>query len=284
MGTVDDLYEILRCCALCPRACKVNRMKGEAGYCGIGRQAALSSAGPHFGEEPVLVGYGGSGTVFLAGCNLGCDFCQNYEISHERRGRAVTAAELASVMLQLVDRGCINVNFVTPTHVTPQIVEALEIARGKGLSGPVVHNNGGYESVETLRLIEGYVDIYMPDAKFLDKRAARDLCRAEDYPEVMKAALKEMHRQVGDLQIKDGIATRGLLVRHLVMPGGVDDSIRIIDFLADEVSPNTFVNVMAQYRPMFRAHRHPRIARGLKREEHVQVLLHARDRGLRISN
>ena len=284
MGAVEQLSKMLADCSLCPRMCHVNRVQGEKGFCGVGSRAVVASAGPHFGEERPLVGAGGSGTIFFAGCNLGCVFCQNYDISHGRAGEAWGARQLAAAMLHLQERGCHNINFVTPSHVAPQIVEALELARMNGLTAPTVYNCGGYDRVETLQIAEGYFDIYMPDAKYLDVRAAKELSGAEDYPEVMAAALKEMHRQVGDLEIVDGIARRGLLVRHLVMPGGVADSIRIIDFLADEISADTFVNVMDQYRPAFRAREYPRISRRLARAEHLQVVVHARDRGLRISD
>ena len=208
-------------CELCPRRCKVNRLNDEKGFCGTGAKAVVSSVGPHFGEESVLVGNGGSGTIFFAGCNLGCVFCQNYDISQLRQGNEVEIDDLANMMLQLQGRGCININFVTPTHVTPHIIESVHIARTKGLKIPTVYNCGGYESIEPLRLLAGTIDIYMPDAKYLNPDSSGKYSFAQDYPEVMKSTLLEMHRQVGDLEIKDGVAIRGLLVRHLVMPGNV---------------------------------------------------------------
>jgi len=278
------LRGMLSSCTLCPRMCRADRASGETGYCRIGPEPVVASAGPHFGEEPPLVGRGGSGTIFLAGCNLGCIFCQNYEISHLREGRVVTVEELARTMLRLQAMGCHNVNWVTPTHQIHAIVEALLLARGRGLTVPTVYNCGGYERVETLRLLEGLVDIYMPDAKYLSSEAARRYSDAPDYPDVMKAALKEMHRQVGDLEIVGGIARRGLLVRHLVMPEGADDSKAILDFIAREISPNTYVNVMEQYRPAYRAHEFPEISRRITPTEYRSVVAHARRLGLRLSD
>ena len=270
-------------CALCPRECHVNRLAGETGFCGIGREAVVCSAGPHFGEEPPLVGAGGSGTIFFAGCNLACVFCQNYEISHYREGRPADALRLAAMMLRLQEIGCHNINVVTPTHVVAQIVEALEPARSKGLELPLVYNCGGYEKLATLQALEGTVEIYMPDAKYWSAESAERYSHAADYPEVMRAALREMQRQVGDLEIVDGIARRGLLVRHLVMPGLVEESLRILEFLRDEISPDTYVNVMPQYRPAFHAADHTEIARRPTDEEYREVIAGAGRLGLRLS-
>ena len=263
--------------------CRVNRLGGDTGHCGIGPDPVISSVGPHFGEEPPLVGSGGSGTIFFTGCNLGCVFCQNYDISHLRHGRRITTDDLAQAMLQLQEIGCHNVNWVTPTHQVVGIMEALEVARSRGLTVPTVFNCGGYERVEILRMLEGRVEIYMPDAKYAHSRTAERCSAAPDYPEVMKAALKEMHRQVGELEIRDGIAVKGLLIRHLVMPGHTDESLEILDFIAREVSPNTVVNVMAQYRPTFRAHEFPAINRRPETNEYISVVRHARKLGLRLS-
>ena len=288
---LDELKAILRACELCPRLCRVNRLAGEVGRCGAGPGPEISSVGPHFGEEPPLVGLGGpahraggSGTIFFTGCNLGCVFCQNFEISHCQDGRRITEEALADAMLGLERIGCHNVNWVTPTHQVPAILAALRIARSRGLSIPTVFNCGGYERVEILRMIEGQVDIYMPDAKFFSPATAERFASAPDYPKVAQAALMEMHRQVGDLQIRDGIAARGLLVRHLVMPGCGDESIAILDFIAREISPNTYVNVMDQYRPAYRAHEFPEISRRITRSEYLRVLRHAEKLGLRISD
>ena len=281
---IKTACKIMESCELCPRRCKVNRLSDEKGFCGIGTKAVVSSAGPHFGEESVLVGNGGSGTIFFAGCNLGCVFCQNYDISQLRHGNEVKIDDLVNMMLQLQDRSCININFVTPTHVAPHIIESVHIARTKGLKIPTVYNCGGYESIEPLRLLAGTIDIYMPDAKYLNPGSSEKYSFAQDYPEVMKSALLEMHRQVGDLEIKDGVATRGLLVRHLVMPGNVAGSLDIIDFLANEISKNTFVNIMEQYRPTFKAQDFPEINRPITHKEFKTVYEYAKKRGLRLAD
>lgn len=254
-------YALARPCRICPRNCGVDRIGGQAGFCGVGAQPLVGGSGPHYGEEPPLVGRGGSGTIFLAGCNLGCIFCQNSEISHNRDGVPAAPSQIARLMRRLEARGCENINFVTPTHVTPWLMEAVRIARLDGLTVPIVYNCGGYESVDTLRLLEGTVDIYMPDAKYWDPAQAGRYSDAQDYPEVLRAALGEMQRQVGDLLIVGGVARRGLLVRHLVMPGNVAGSRQMLDFIAQEVSPHAWVNVMGQYRPAFRAREFPAIAR-----------------------
>jgi len=279
---VQAAYGLLSPCVLCPRQCRVDRPGGRTGYCGVGARPLVASAGPHFGEEPPLVGSGGSGTIFLAGCNLLCEFCQNHDISHGLAGRPSDPQEIAEAMLALQRRGCENVNFVTPTHVTPWLMDAVRRARLGGLAVPVVYNCGGYERVETLRLLEGTVDVYMPDAKFWDPEAAFRYARARDYPDRMRQALKAMHRQVGDLEIVGGVARRGLLVRHLVMPHGVAGSRQVLRFLAEEVSPDTCVNVMEQYRPLYHAHRHPQIARPITDEEYAEARLCAEQLGLRV--
>ena len=246
--------EILRSCTLCPRKCGADRLSGETGVCRTGEHALVSSFDAHFGEEAPLVGEHGSGAIFFTYCNLLCNFCQNYDISHEGWGEAVSSEQLAEIMLSLQKIGCHNINFVTPTHVVPQILSALEIAIPKGLSVPIVYNTGGYDRVETLQLLEGVVDIYMPDFKFWDSEIAEKTCKAPDYPETARRALKEMHRQVGDLVTdKAGIACRGLLLRHLVLPCGLAGTRDIMRFVAKEISPNTYVNIMAQYRPCGRA-------------------------------
>ena len=282
--TIQSAYDLLEYCELCPRACKINRLSNEKGFCGIGAKAVISSVGPHYGEESVLVGNGGSGTIFFAGCNLGCVFCQNYDISQLRNGNEVEIDDMVNMMLQLQTRGCININFVTPTHVVPHIIESVLLARGNGLTIPVVYNCGGYESIESLQLLEGTVDIYMPDVKYLNPDSSKKYSFAQDYPDVMKSALLEMHRQVGDLEIKDGVATRGLLVRHLVMPGNIAHSKEIIDFIVNEVSGNTFINIMEQYRPTFNAHNFPEINRPVTRQEFSKVYEYAKSQGLRLSN
>jgi len=279
----EDWQALLQSCSLCPRDCGVDRLAGETGYCRVGAEAVVASHGPHFGEESPLVGHGGSGTIFFSGCQLRCIFCQNSDISHQVAGVPTTPEALARMMLELQRIGCHNVNFVTPTHVTPHLLEALRLARRAGFTLPTVYNCGGYEKVETLALCEGLIDIYMPDTKFTDPELARRLAAAPDYPQVMRAALIEMHRQVGDLLISQGIARRGLLVRHLVMPGGVESAREVIDFLADHISPNTYVNVMAQYRPVFRAGEVPEIDRRPTPEEYDAARSHAMARGLRLA-
>jgi putative pyruvate formate lyase activating enzyme len=281
--SIQRLWEMASPCELCPRQCRVERSKGQVGFCGIGDMPVVSSVGPHFGEESVLVGAGGSGTIFFAGCNLGCVFCQNFDISHHCRGSKITVERLALSMLELQNYyGCSNINLVTPTHIVAPIAAAIELARGKGLNLPIVYNCGGYDLVETLKLLEGFVDIYMPDMKYSDTKVAKELSDAADYPEINQAAVKEMHRQVGDLQIKDGLATRGLLIRHLVLPNRLAGSFKIIDFLAEQVSPKTAINMMDQYRPCFEAYSHPLINRRPVAEEMEEVVRYAITKGLRM--
>lgn len=268
-------------CRLCPRHCGVNRLAGETGRCNTGRRAVLASSQPHFGEEAPLVGASGSGTLFFSHCNLGCCFCQNDDISHRGYGVAVEAAELADIMLDLQTRGCHNINLVTPTHVTAQILEALPLAIKKGLRLPLVYNCSGYERLETLGLLEGVVDIYMPDFKFWDPEIARQACRAPDYPEVVRAALVEMQRQVGDLNLDtDGIAVAGLLVRHLVLPQGMAGSDKVLPFIAEKLSPQTYVNVMDQYRPCAQAALVPALQRPITAEEFARAMAAAKTAGL----
>ncbi|MGE5125801.1 MAG: radical SAM protein [Betaproteobacteria bacterium] len=243
----------LESCRLCPRACGARRLDDEQGTCGIGRRAVVSSAFAHLGEEECLRGGRGSGTIFFSGCSLRCAFCQNADISWQVSGRELGAAELAATMLALQERGCHNVNLVTPTHVVPQLIEAVAIAAAGGLRLPIVYNSGGYERAETLALLDGVVDVYMPDFKFWRAETAARYADAPDYPDVARRALVEMQRQVGPLRFgRDGLARRGLLVRHLVMPGLSDESGAILGWLARELSPDTYVNVMAQYRPAWR--------------------------------
>lgn len=277
----DAALAHLSCCELCPRRCGVNRLAGELGFCRTGRQAVVSAHHPHFGEESSLVGHRGSGTIFFANCNLGCVFCQNYEISHLGEGEEVSAPQLAAMMVRLGQQGCHNINLVTPSHVVAQILEALPLAVEAGLSVPLVYNTSGYDEVETLRLLEGVIDIYMPDFKFWSRASARRFVGAADYPEKARQAIGEMHRQVGDLVINDeGVAERGLLVRHLVMPEGLDETREILRFLAREISPHTYVNVMEQYRPCGQAMNFPPLDRMLLPEEYRQALELASQAGL----
>jgi putative pyruvate formate lyase activating enzyme len=256
-------------------------MEGEVGKCRTGRLALVSSVGPHFGEEAPLVGNGGSGTIFFTHCNLRCCFCQNYAISHLGEGHVVEPVELAEMMLSLERRGCHNVNFVSPTHVVPQILEALEIAVGGGLSVPLVYNSGGYDSLDTLRLLDGIVDIYMPDMKYSDEVNGRRLSGIDDYPGVNRAAVAEMHRQVGDLHLDErGVATRGLLVRHLVLPEDLAGTSSVCRFLGQNISTDTYLNVMAQYRPCYKASEVPELQRPVSQQEFGEALRAARDYGL----
>lgn len=278
---VEEALAILENCQLCPRCCKVNRTKGELGKCNTGREAVVSSFGPHFGEEAPLVGSGGSGTIFFTYCNLRCCFCQNYSISQLGEGHQVSPREIAGMMLSLERRGCHNINFVSPTHVVPQILEALEIAVEAGLSIPLVYNSGGYDSVKTLKLLDGIFDIYMPDMKYSDEQNAERFSGVKDYPAVNRAAVREMHRQVGDLQLDaDGVATRGLLVRHLVLPNGLAGTAEVCRFLSQDISTGTYLNVMAQYRPCFKAFDIPELMRPITREEFAEAVKIARGFGL----
>jgi len=270
-------------CAVCARECRVDRLDETdlKSYCRTGRHALVSSCFAHHGEESCLRGRGGSGTIFFTHCNLRCVFCQNFDISWEGHGRPVTAEELADMMLRLQGQGCHNVNFVTPSHVVPQILEALCAAAERGLRLPLVYNTGGYDRFETLQLLDGVVDIYMPDFKFWDPEVSKELANAEDYREVACRAIREMHRQVGDLVIdREGLARRGLLVRHLVMPNGLAGTREVMRFLAREVSTDTYVNVMPQYRPEGHAHRCDAINRPLWLDEFHQALAMAQEAGL----
>lgn len=259
----------------------MDRAGGEVGFCRTGRFARVASFGPHFGEEAPLVGWNGSGTVFFAGCNLRCVFCQNFEISHGCEGEDAGPEDLARIFLSIQRMGCHNLNLVTPTHVVPAILDALSLAIEGGFRLPVVYNCGGYESVETLRRLEGIVDIYMPDVKFLDPAFAARYCDAPDYPEVVCAAVREMARQVGPLAIGPrGLAHRGLLVRHLVMPAGASTTQRVIEFLAAEIGRDTYLNLMDQYRPCGRAREFPEIAARPAREEWERMRAEAVNKGM----
>ncbi|MEW5899788.1 MAG: radical SAM protein [Bacillota bacterium] len=269
-------------CMVCAQECHVNRLAGERGFCRGGRLAAVSSWGPHFGEESVLVGRRGSGTIFFANCNLACRFCQNCDISQYGEGEEVSAGELAKVMLEVQEMGCHNVNLVSPSHYVPQILEALVTAAENGLKIPLVYNTGGYDALGTLALLDGVVDIYMPDIKYGDDGMGAKYSRAPRYFTVAKAAVKEMHRQVGDLQINEkGVATRGLLIRHLVMPGNLARTEAVMKFIAEEISPDTFVNIMDQYYPAHEARKYPELSRRITREEYREAVRIARAAGLR---
>lgn len=278
---IEALFKKVEKCDLCPRKCGVNRLKDEKGICKTGSKAVVSSFGPHFGEESPLVGHSGSGTIFFTFCNLGCIFCQNYDISHLGYGDPRKEEYLAQVMLKLQRMGCHNINFVTPTHVIPQIVKALSFAIEKGLNLPLVYNSGGYDSVETLQILDGIFDIYMPDFKYSDAEVAKRFSNAPDYPHVAKMALKEMHRQVGDLVINsDGIAQRGLLIRHLVLPDDLAGTSEAMKFISEELSPHSYVNVMEQYRPEYKAGEYPPLDRRITKDEFFKAVKIAKDTGI----
>lgn len=268
-------------CELCPRCCGIDRLSGQIGVCRTGTMPVVASYGPHFGEEPPLVGYHGSGTIFFGGCNLDCVFCQNYEISHGGSDKVVSIEQLAEIMLSLARQGCHNINLVTPTHQLPQILSALELAAESGLDLPIVYNCGGYEPVKVLALLDGIVDIYMPDAKYGDNEVGRRLSGVPDYWDRNREALREMHRQVGDLSLDErGIAQSGLLVRHLVLPNNLAGTREVMHFIANELSVDTYINIMEQYRPAFQAVGHPEIGRPITTEEHTEAIRMARSEGL----
>jgi len=271
----------MEACNMCARTCGVNRLNGKLGVCKTGLLARVSSYGAHMGEEDPLRGWRGSGTIFFAGCNLRCQYCQNYEISQPGAGQEISAQQLADIMLALQAGGCHNINLVSPSHVVPQILAALVIAVQAGLHLPLVYNTGGYDSLETLALLDGVVDIYMPDMKYASGMHAKKYSRAVDYPPVNRAAVLEMHRQVGDLQIEeDGLAARGLLVRHLVLPRNLAGTRQIMRFLANEISPQTYLNLMDQYHPTFNANRFPELNRRITSKEYQAALRMAKEEGL----
>jgi putative pyruvate formate lyase activating enzyme len=279
---VKKAEAILRSCTLCPRECRVDRTAGRHGFCRTGDRPFLSSWGPHFGEERPLVGRHGSGTIFFGNCNLGCLFCQNFTISHLGEGSETSVESLSGVMLELQGLGCHNINLVTPTHQMPMILAAILIASRAGLRLPIVYNCGGYESLDALRLLDGIVDIYMPDLKYADPEAALRYSKARDYPETARKAIQEMHRQVGDLMLdSEGIALRGLLVRHLVLPENMAGTCEVVRFIAEEISQNTYVNIMDQYRPCYQAGQHPPLDRQITAREFRDAVDCALKAGLR---
>jgi len=272
---------ILSSCTLCPRKCKADRLSGQLGICKTGEKAAVSSYNPHFGEEAPLVGTHGSGTIFFTHCNLLCLFCQNYDISHEGYGEEVSSDQLAGMMLFLQNAGCHNINFVTPSHVVPQILAAVDLAIKGGLSIPLVYNTGGYDRVETLKLLEGVFDIYMPDFKFWSQEIAETTCKARDYPMMARRAFIEMHRQVGDLVVDEsGIAKRGLLIRHLVLPQGLAGTREIMNFIFLNISHNSYVNIMPQYRPCGRATEVKELSAPLSHGDYKTALQAANEEGI----
>ncbi len=280
---VEQALADLKACRMCPWNCGINRLENEKKVCRIGRYARVSSFFPHFGEEDCLRGWNGSGTIFFAWCNLRCVFCQNFDISQHDAGEEVPPRQLASMMLELQRRGCHNINWVTPEHVVPQILEALPIAVEQGLRLPIVYNTSAFDSPESLRLMDGIVNIYMPDFKYWSAEKSKRYLKTPLYPETARAAIKEMHRQVGDLVIDhNGLATRGLLVRHLVMPEGLDDTREILRFLATEISRDTYVNLMSQYYPAGKVDgkHYPELNRRITRKELAAAYRIARQVGL----
>ncbi|MCS7149256.1 MAG: radical SAM protein [Caldimicrobium sp.] len=278
---ITALYDRMSPCRICPRECKVDRLRGERGVCKVGSKPMVSSYGPHFGEERPLVGTSGSGAIFFTYCNMACVYCQNWEISHLGEGDEIEVEDLAKIMLILQVWGCHNINLVTPTHQIAFIVEAIKIAAEKGLSLPIVYNCGGYESIDTLKLLDGIIDIYMPDIKYMDDKVALKLSKVKGYSCVVKEAIKEMHRQVGDLIIEGGIAKRGLIVRHLVLPGDLSQTEEVIKFIVTEISPQTYFNLMDQYRPCGDAWKYPPLDRKITGDEWKRALELAMNYGLK---
>jgi len=275
-------FEYLKSCVLCPRNCNVERVKGEKGFCKTGRYAYVASYNLHFGEESPLVGTNGSGTIFFAGCNLGCVFCQNYEISHSvKDSYEISEQDLAKIMLVLQKKGAHNINLVSPSHVVPQIIKAIKIAREIGLKIPIVYNTGSYDKVEIIDLLDGIVDIYMPDTKFFDPQVSLKYLKAKDYPEIAKKAIKAMHKQVGDLILdKNNIAIKGLIVRHLLMPNNLAGTEKWLEFIAKEISKKTYLNIMDQYRPCGEAHKFPELCSTISYKEYKHALDLAKEFGL----
>ncbi len=278
----EELWQIMESCTLCPRECGTNRLAGDRGECRASSQLEIASYHPHFGEERPLVGRGGSGTIFLTNCSLKCVFCSNWEISQGGDGEIRTVADMADMMIDLQKRGCPNINLVTPTHYSPHILRALDIAAGRGLRLPVVYNTCGWERLEILRKLDGVVDIYLPDFKYANSEmAATYSSGAATYPEVTQVALLEMHRQVGVARpASDGLMYRGLMIRHLVMPNQVSGTRKVIEWIAQNLPKDTYLNLMSQYRPFYKARNYPKIARRVTREEYAEAVKWAKDAGL----
>jgi len=277
----EQLYSIYENCHLCPRDCRVNRTKGQTGKCQATDKVKVSSAAPHFGEEAPLVGRGGSGAIFFSNCNLRCIYCQNYTISIEGEGVEISDKRLAQTMMNLQKMGCANINLVTPTHYLPSIIRALQKAIPMGLHIPLVYNTSGYEKLEILQLLDGIVDIYLPDCKYMDPtQAAKYSDGAYNYPHYAKIALKEMFRQTGDLQVLRGIAVRGLIIRHLVLPNGISGTKEFLKFVAENLSKTTYINIMRQYRPEYKAPEYPELSRRINHKEYSEALSWAKQYGL----
>jgi putative pyruvate formate lyase activating enzyme len=268
----ERAYQVLQNCRVCPRRCKVDRLNGERGICGVGKNPVISSYNAHFGEEPPISGTRGSGTIFFTSCNLRCIYCQNFPISQLRNGLEVTTKDLAKIMISLQSRGCHNINLVTPSHFVPQILEALSFAWGMGFDLPLVYNSSGYDSIEALRLLDGVIDIYLPDMRYSDNGVAKKLSSAEDYVEVNQEAIREMYRQVGNLVIdSEGIAKKGLIIRHLILPNNLAGSRKTFRFIREKISPKVYVSLMGQYFPSFKASFDVSINRKITQEEYEQA-------------
>ncbi len=278
---IDKLYSILSSCTLCGHSCKVNRNLNQKGFCEVSGKLKISSFGLHFGEEKVISGYNGSGAIFFCGCNLKCVYCQNYEISHLKEGYEISEEMLCEIMLKLQSKKAHNINLVTPTHFLPQIVKSIYLARKNGLNIPIVYNTSGYENPEVVKLLDGIVDIYMPDMKYSDNENAFKYSMAKNYFEINKQVVKEMFLQVGLLELKNSVATKGLLIRHLVLPNNVAGSKKIIDFIVDELSKDVYLNIMAQYRPYYKAKNFSQINRPITYQEYNEVIQYAISRGMR---
>jgi len=277
---------VLRHCSLCPRNCDVDRTSGDVGFCRTGDRPFIASWGAHFGEERPLVGpsyvNAGSGTIFFSNCNLGCIYCQNWTISHLSQGSECSFERLASIMMDLQQTGCLNINLVTPSHQMPMILHSLAIAADMGLTLPIVYNCGGYESTEALKILDGIIDIYMPDFKYSDSQIALSYSMAKDYPQIARGVIKEMHRQVGDLVIdQSGVALRGVLLRHLVLPDNGAGTKEVVRFIAEEISKDTYINIMRQYHPCHKAFNHPPLDRKIMKREYNKAIKMALDTGLR---
>jgi putative pyruvate formate lyase activating enzyme len=270
---IEKAYALLENCTVCPRECKVNRVKGEIGFCGIGTNPRVASYNVHHGEEPPISGTRGSGTIFFSGCNMKCKYCQNFPISQLRHGKEITTQELAEMMLYLQSKGCHNVNFVTPSHLIPQVLQSLSLAWEKGFNLPLVYNTSGYDSVKTLKLLDGIIDIYLPDMRYADDSIAKELSSAEDYVEINRLAIKEMYRQVGNLVIDEhGIAAKGLVIRHLILPHNQAGSEDIFRFIKTEVSEEAYVSLMGQYFPSYKAGECVSIDRKITPEEYESAV------------
>ncbi|MBI5325245.1 MAG: radical SAM protein [Ignavibacteriae bacterium] len=281
VSDIESAYKNLEKCTLCPRDCKTNRYTDDSGICTMGKEIKISSFGPHYGEEPEIVGSTGSGTIFFSGCSLLCLFCQNSEVSHYREGFYVSERELAEIMIRLEKAGCSNINLVTPTHFVPQIISSLFEAKEMGLSIPIVYNTSGYEKIETLKMLEGLVDIYMPDIKFFSPEKSNLYTNSYDYFEYASKAVLEMHRQVGDLVVRNDVARKGLLIRHLILPNNQSDTDKIIDFIAENIGSQTYLNLMEQYKPCYKAANFTLLNEMLSKVDYENQVNYAKSKGFK---